>query len=322
MTDLQTPHFDLNARPFDVPRIVDACASLLSLTTSQAVNDGGRRTSGYDRTEVTLAHDTVKTFLYAELSVTWDRSSSEHEAHSLLFRSCVDYLRQLREVEDLALFPLASYAASRWLFHLKRSDAATGDLEMGIGGLILLDETVFSTWLRLYDIDRLAARRKSIPWEKRYEHITGTNLVTPLYCASSLGLKRLCTALLERGADPNEKCPGTLWKTLSDVASVYKHQNILILLKKYSGRSQRELDVQTLSQKYSGRSKRDRDLQAAESSKSEISGEWATRGSTDPYRATLSVVEPGSIECRRSARPKPKTFLDFMQQLSKQSRRG
>jgi len=244
--------FDASLRSFDTFRIVNLCSSLVTVDTSQP---GGNAQDMLLR----LAHPSVRKFLLTDDSDTspagefkvfnmpsWlvpkylppkgdgDTSPAGKfnimlgSGHAAMARACIIYRLQLDSLNgaDPDQYPLAQYAASHWAYHLIRA-TRTADIETLVWPFFDEDAPHFQTWLRFFDINRRCGRRTQLPEGSRTRRT-----ITPLYCASSLGLYDVCERLLQRDADPNEDSPDGLWKMPLAAANVYKHGRTYELLQR------------------------------------------------------------------------------------------
>lgn len=124
--DPDVPRFDPSLRFQTIEDILTICSSLVIISDGRVE---GQQTSVTERSEVRLAHHSVKDYLLSThlKDVRLSHFGLEaRTAHSIIAVSCLVYLLQFETRLDTATverFPLAQYAAQYWPEHSKRCQA-------------------------------------------------------------------------------------------------------------------------------------------------------------------------------------------------------
>src|SRR6267154_3395870 len=178
--------------------VLSACSSLITI-----IDDQGLKI-------VQFSHFSVKEFLTSDRLQTSEVGNlcNYHvpldSAHSLLARACVAVLLQLDEKVDkerVATFPLAWYAAERWVDHTKFENVEP-QMEDALEHLFNPIKPHLRACIWMYDV------------EKKHSQFTGSRAhqpppleATPLYYAASLGFSGLSRRLVTTHAeDVNTNC--------------------------------------------------------------------------------------------------------------------
>ncbi|KAJ7080225.1 ankyrin repeat-containing domain protein [Mycena epipterygia] len=145
---------------------------------------------------LSLAHASVADYIVS------DQFTAEHKyelqegcSHTFIAQSCVGYLLHFADYplkeETVDNYPLSSYAAKYWIYHLLRChDRAV--LSTSTKHLLQSGTEQYLTLIRLYDTD--------YPWRGRDWRRNGPS---PLYMCSLFGYAEGVHFLLEEGADVN-----------------------------------------------------------------------------------------------------------------------
>ncbi|KAJ7110901.1 ankyrin repeat-containing domain protein, partial [Mycena epipterygia] len=221
--------------------LLDACAGFVVTVSEDTYGD-----------TIKLAHASVKEyFLFAKgpRKFYGHRAFSDQIGHHLLAHTCIAYLcsfdRAVEYDDSLEQYPLASYAACSWTFHLRFCDefhrtfdenAAKKIVEMPSGERNT-DEPrpLIEVVLKLLRQDSVPYISMSRLWDGG-EAISGddasngieSHILPPLYLSTVAGIGLVILELLNRGADVNEKC-GEYGSALQ-VASMKGHTEIVSLL--------------------------------------------------------------------------------------------
>ena len=215
--------YDEDLKPWDIQEALDVCAGLVTVSSHP-----GAERSLTETTSVKLAHYSVKEFLLSESIKSGLVSRYALEAslvHSFLVESCLAYMVHAGNVEDDKAMPLFDYAARYWIPHMDKfssmqSESESAHLPQAIMQQLFLSTTVFSKWTAAYNLER--------PWLRAGKYVKGREKLTPLYCASYLGLDSVCASLVCMGVDINAR-RGLLGSALH--AAAYRgHSNIVQIL--------------------------------------------------------------------------------------------
>ena len=123
------PTFDCGERPPEPRDILDACSSLVTISTSSITIGEDSRT--LKTATLSLAHLSVKEYLMSErIKQHWVASRfhlNRKSADIIISQACLGYLLQFDEpkfwnAHTLQEFPLARYAAEFWIFHARSED--------------------------------------------------------------------------------------------------------------------------------------------------------------------------------------------------------
>jgi len=184
------PIFDATLRP-DNPEeyVLSTCSTLVVV-----VNVDGKRI-------VQFSHFSVREYLMSKEIARSKRVCRFHvlprPAHAFFASACLGVLLQLDgnmdgvEVEE---FPLASYAAQHWVEHAQFEDVSS-DVQDGMELLFDKNESHFTAWLQLYNID------DPFTVSMATTHSSRTYPV-PLYYAALCGFRDIAERLV--GADPGD----------------------------------------------------------------------------------------------------------------------
>ena len=230
--DTAIPRLDTTLRPVDADEaVLSACSTLVAIVTPDGLNNNLRL--------VQFSHYSVKEFLTSERLAKSDNEDlsqyhiSSEPAHTILAQSCISTLLQpdihIRDITNG--YPLANYAAQNW-FHHAQCDGVASQIQDGMERLFDPDRIHFTTWISMYDIDSLWARR----------HPTRAS---PLYYAALCGIGRLVEHLLTtRQQNPNESYGNQ--GTPLHVAVVLRHTSMARLLLEHSADvDARDMDTMT-----------------------------------------------------------------------------
>jgi ankyrin repeat protein len=126
-------------------------------------------------------------------------------AHTVLAQACITVLLQLDENVDkkrLETFPLAYYAAQRWVDHAKYQDVAS-QFQGPIEQVFNPSKPYFAAWTWIHDIDLFGGRKTRHILEERPKQPE----TTALYYAVLCGFSGLANHLvITHGEDVNAKC--------------------------------------------------------------------------------------------------------------------
>ena len=174
--------------------------------------------------KIKLSHFSVKEYL---LSSWIDKNIrfTEKAAHTKITQISVAYLLQFQSFEPMTQSvlnnaPLANYAAENWFIHAQNGEYNAVNLKLM---LELFNNNVapYINWMRIYNID-------GNWWKRQNLAMNESELITPLYCASSAGIKEVVQLLIVKGANVNAQ-DGKYGHSLQ--AAVYKgHKEIAKLL--------------------------------------------------------------------------------------------
>ena len=208
------PYYDSAQECLDKRDILSLCSSLVATTD---VSSHSRNASSFNvDVLVRLAHSSVRDFLASPsiLSTACYRFSvTEGAANAYLARACMAYLRHLEVVicaANIGQYSLVEYAATCWVPHAKRSNAAvesqtSQDL---VWSMFDPERIHYRNWIQFNNLEK--------PW--RTPDLSG-NLPTipPLYAAANLGFNMVCKALIGSAVDVNAS-GGHLGNALSAAA--------------------------------------------------------------------------------------------------------
>lgn len=208
------PYYDSAQECLDKRDILGICSSLVATTD---VSSYRRKASSFNADVfVRLAHSSVKDFLTSPslLSTPCYRFSvAEGAAHGYLARACIAYLRHLEVImcaANIGQFSLVEYAATCWVPHAKRSDAATKSQTSQdlIWSMFDPEQIHYRNWVQINNFEQ--------PW--RTPDLSGNQpTIPPLYTAAFLGFDMVCKALIRSAVDVNAS-GGLLGNALSAAA--------------------------------------------------------------------------------------------------------
>jgi ankyrin repeat protein len=171
--------------------LLSTCSSLIAIVQ---VN--------YSRV-VEFSHFSVKEFLVSNrLSTSRDENVSRYHispepAHIILAQACLGTLLHLSDGVDrnqLKEYPLASYAAGKWVDHAQFENVSSF-IQVGMDQLFDSSKPHFSTWIRIHDRDQSWVSRIN-EWPRYRLQYTSPPLGTPLYYAAGCGFHNLAKRLL------------------------------------------------------------------------------------------------------------------------------
>jgi len=197
--------------------VMSACSSLVMI-----VKDGDSRV-------VQFSHFSVKEFLTANRLAEPIRDVSRYHirleaAHTIFAQACLGVLLQLDDRVDrdsIKGFPLARYAAQYWPAHA-RVENVPSRIKDGMGCLFDADKPHFTTWLWIYNEDRMWDGFMSTICPKKPEAV-------PLYYAARLGFRDLAEYLIS-GHPEHVNATGGYERTPMHAAASEGHTEILSLL--------------------------------------------------------------------------------------------
>jgi hypothetical protein len=153
--DPDVPRFDPSLRFHTIEDILTICSSLVIISGGKVE---GQQTSVTERSEVRLAHHSVKDYLLSThlKDVRLSHFALEaRTAHSIIAVSCLVYLLQFETRLDTATverFPLARYAARYWPEHSKRCQTDEESLSYRLAlQLLNTDEVPYKNCCSLYN---------------------------------------------------------------------------------------------------------------------------------------------------------------------------
>jgi hypothetical protein len=196
--------------------VMSACSSLVMI-----VKDGDSRV-------VQFSHFSVKEFLTADRLAEPIRDVTRYHirleaAHTILAQACLGVLLRLDNhvnLDNIKDFPLARYGAQYWPTHA-RVENVSSSVKDGMEYLFDVEKRHFSTWLWIYNEDRLG-RSMSTDRPERPEAI-------PLYYAARLGFRDLAEHLIVKYPE-HVNARGGDEATAMHAAASAGHANILSLL--------------------------------------------------------------------------------------------
>jgi hypothetical protein len=227
--------------------VLSACSTLITI-----IDDGGSKI-------VQFSHFSVKEYLTSDRLETSNVVNIRQfyiplePAHTTLARACLAVLLELdgrADEERLAAFPLALYAARKWVDHAKFGNVAS-QVQDGMEQLFNPTKPHLRTWIRIHDVDEMfnSESNDEFPSIELYyaafygfsdlaKHLIITHGLdvnakvyedwTPLHVASIQGHADVAQVLLDYEADINaqdfEKC------TPLHSASSCGHVNVMQLL--------------------------------------------------------------------------------------------
>ncbi|KAF7976850.1 hypothetical protein HWV62_5558 [Athelia sp. TMB] len=210
------PAYNIRLRYSDPKILLTVCSGLITET------DG----------IVKLAHLSVKEYLLSEeikAGAASIFSISDRVSHSVITETCLAYLLNFDQLDsinedNIIKFPLATYAAEHWLFHIRCSkNAGRPTLQAMLLRLFSFPQNgALANWIQLYDPDR--------SWKGTFDGQL-EEVTHPIYHASSAGLEQVVEHLLQNGADANMH--GGHYGTALHAASYNGHVHTVKLLLRY-----------------------------------------------------------------------------------------
>ncbi|KAF7982445.1 hypothetical protein HWV62_28589 [Athelia sp. TMB] len=152
---------------------------------------------------VKLAHMSVKDYLVSERiqhGAASTFSVNEALAHSKIAATCLSYLLRLGDLllvgeSALQSFPLARYAASHCILHVKLGQEDKFPVWPLLTRIFSPGSNALANWVRLEDADVKDS------WDRTHYTQRTEDIAPPLYYASSYGLEQLVLELLTTGED-------------------------------------------------------------------------------------------------------------------------
>lgn len=220
------PRIDIDSRFLEPRDILTICSSLVT-TNMDSTSPLLGRTIGE---QIRLAHLSVKDYLTSKRILNGkgaQYSIQEIHSHESIAKICLAYLLQfdgsvLSEYPEDSehYFPLATYAAEFWAYHVRASEES--DEIVALIMELLTDPKAFSNWIHLFDSDKASPEGEVA--EKELDTFAG-----PLYYASQLGLKIPVKLLLEKAPAPT--ClEGVYGSPLIAASAAGFHDTVKILL--------------------------------------------------------------------------------------------
>ena len=177
---------------------LEICSSLVTI-----VKEEPTRRSEHGRQIVILAHYSVQEYLVSDRirqGPAKQYSMKEIECHKAMTIGCLGYLNQFQEPLTDEIYyasALADYSANFWSDHLQKTEDQEEEMSQLVMRLLFTNDSAFANCIRIFDPDT----------GELYEDRTGDQeIITPLYYASSLGLKTVTKLLLDQNVDVNAVC--------------------------------------------------------------------------------------------------------------------
>ena len=175
-------------------------------------------------TRIRLAHFSVKEYLESKRilqSNAKDFHLETAKGQEFLAQSCLVYLihysssiAKSSTMDDLVAFPLLLYAARSWFYHSSFQQSA----EVGREVCLLSSETIKLDWLLVHRPDTTWTDLFKIP----------RTIGSSVYYASLVGLEKVVSMLIERGADVNAQ--GGYYSNPLQAASFEGHEKVVAML--------------------------------------------------------------------------------------------
>ena len=220
------PYYDSAQECLDKRDILGICSSLIATTDGSLDHMIG--SSFNADVSVRLAHSSVKDFLTSPsiLSTTCYRfSMTEGAANAYLARACMAYLKHLEVVmcaANIGQYSLVEYAATCWVPHAKRSNAATESQTSQdlVWSMFDPERIHYRNWIQFNNFEK--------PW--RTPDLSGNQpSIPPLYIAAFLGFDMVCKALITNAVDVNAS-GGLLGNALATAAFQGHAESVQTLL--------------------------------------------------------------------------------------------
>ncbi|PLN82631.1 hypothetical protein BDW42DRAFT_184666 [Aspergillus taichungensis] len=224
--DLNEPsHLD-SGRFLDIDGLQEICTGLIEIAVYQDYK-------GIETQLVQIAHFSVQEYLQLD-RVTQQKAAifalNPDDAEAEVAQVCLVYLLNpaLSSAKSsdtgLSNFPLAQYAARNWYHHYKASRNQENEIEKLVVRLFKDQSGLFDTWVILHGI--IPTRN-----EKGGSYLYfGEGNISPLYCASYLGLASILQELILTGLDVN--IPGGFYHSALQASSYEGHETIVRMLLK------------------------------------------------------------------------------------------
>ncbi|KAF8479929.1 hypothetical protein JB92DRAFT_2665290, partial [Gautieria morchelliformis] len=215
----QGPLFDPKRRLWNPHDILTICSSLVTIMDPNVqlhdgediLTDDGEdiltedsivyRAQFPELGEVSLAHFSVREYLVSEhLRIGDNKMSCYHFnkklADTFIAKACLVYLLQFDkhgciDGNTCRSYPLSSYAARYWIFHVQPDNDEEPTLHRLIMALLQPKDAVYSNWLKLWNPDE--------QWEGDLNSMN----CSPIYYMSMAGLRTVSNSLLTKGSDIN-----------------------------------------------------------------------------------------------------------------------
>ena len=222
--DLNGPPYLDSGRVLDIDGLQEICTGLIEIVGVQDYKDTEAQV-------VQIAHFSVQEYLQSERikqqkAAIFALNASDAEVE--ITQVCLAYLLNpalssidLKSIEQ-SQFSMAQYAAVNWYHHYKSFHNQENETEKMVLQLFHDRTGLFDTWVSLHDSNFSLAEKDGplfSPEEKT---------MTPLYCASYLGLARITQKLLRDGLDVNAaggRCHSPL-----NAASYRGHETVVHIL--------------------------------------------------------------------------------------------
>ena len=217
------PVFDRDEVLVDPLEALDICSSLVTLTTESEKRAPGTLES---KQIIVLAHYSVQEYLMSDRiqqGPTKRYSMQEIECHRTITKGCLGYLSQMQQLPLYILsyddWALASYTASSWYVHLRRTGVETDELSRLVIRLLSTKDTEHLKWFNICDPDERSPYLSfQMPFPSAAE----------LYYAALLGLSLVTKLLIDDGVDVDAQ--GGRYSTALQAASARGHWSVVKLL--------------------------------------------------------------------------------------------
>jgi ankyrin repeat protein len=197
----ENPRFDPDDRLFSPSELLRFLSGLVTISSSKGPGD--------DRSEIRLAHFSVKEYLISERIKAGPASRysiREIPANISIAETCIAYLLQFDSPNSLTPqtfkeFPLVKYASRYWTQHAQVAERNAGTLHLLIMELFLSKEDAYVNWVRLFDPEK--PQQEPVIRERLSENLK--SIPSPLHYASAVGLVESVKILLKKGAEIDAK---------------------------------------------------------------------------------------------------------------------
>ena len=217
------PKFDPSRRLQDTMAIQEICSGLVETDDSENISSP----------IVRIAHYSVQEYLTSDRILFQPAkafSVNLQEAHAEMAQICLVYLINTLDERVLMsrfeVWPFIHYAALYWVDHFRSS----GLYAQRADALVLIlpkSRTALGDWARGRAMYPFRDKLERSEVEKRLGQRVDGN-VSPLYCASALRLPSVVRALIDTGADVNER--GGMYGNAVTMATRQGHAEIVQLL--------------------------------------------------------------------------------------------
>ena len=221
----ESPHLD-RGRLYETDDLVDICLGLIEIAATK--DDNGQNTL-----TARIAHFSVQEYLQSDRILQQNSGRfaiRSAPANTEIAQICLVYLLEpilssgAPGKAKLREFPLAHFAAEYWYHHYASSEEGKLKIEQLLPELFKNDTGPFTTWIRLYDMDR--------PWWQQQRNIQrpADDISSPLYYAALLGLDSVLNCVIAfyvRDANLPEtvNAQGGLYGNALQAASFGGHEN-------------------------------------------------------------------------------------------------